>query len=287
MREGEHARPYRFDELGWLQFERLCLELLSTFAGVDRGEWRRSARACSLFVPEGIAPPGDGQTLVAPTLVLVVWIRPMDSSSAPSDRLRDVIEQALSEWSERSPRSLLVLANVGSPEISVPEVELNVLGARELTALVAASWPLRLRVPTVLGIGAAADLVVAAAADQSTADIEAARTLAPVFVPTRTYAAALEVLAEHHFVALTGPPEMGKTAIARTIGLAALTGGWEVHECIRPEELWARFRRERRQVFIADDAFGSTEYRPEAVPRPPTQGPHRPRRTPLPNLARR
>jgi hypothetical protein len=122
-------------------------------------------------------------------------------------------------------------------------------------------------VPTVLGIGAAADLVVAAAADQSTVDVEAAGALAPVFVPTRTYAAALDVLAEHHFVALTGPPEMGKTAIARTIGLAALTGGWEVHECIRPEELWARFRRERRQVFIADDAFGSTEYRPEAAER--------------------
>ena len=120
-------------------------------------------------------------------------------------------------------------------------------------------------VPTVLGIGAAVDLVVDAAVDRSTADIEAARALAPLFVPTRTYAAAIEVLTRHHFVVLAGPPEMGKTAIARMIGLAALTDGWEVHECIRPEQLWARFRRERSQVFIADDAFGSTEYRPEAA----------------------
>jgi hypothetical protein len=60
---------------------------------------------------------------------------------------------------------------------------------------------------------------------------------------------------------------MGKTAIARMIGLAALTNGWEAHECTRPDDLWARFDRGRRQVFIADDAFGSTEYRPEAAER--------------------
>jgi hypothetical protein len=60
---------------------------------------------------------------------------------------------------------------------------------------------------------------------------------------------------------------MGKTAIARMLGLAALTSGWEVHECIRPDELWAAFARDRRQLFVADDAFGSTEYRPEAAER--------------------
>jgi hypothetical protein len=178
-----------------------------------------------------------------------------------------VLEQALADSGQLNPRSLLALTNVAAPEMSLPGVETAVLGSRELTALVAASRPLRLRVPTVLGIGAADDLVVAEVADQSTPDIAAARALAPVFVPTRAYAAAVEVLAQHHFVVLTGPPEMGKTAIARTVGLAALTDGWELHECVRPDELWARFRRERRQVFIADDAFGSTEYRPEAAER--------------------
>ena len=45
---------------------------------------------------------------------------------------------------------------------------------------------------------------------------------------------AVAVLREHHFLVLTGPPEMGKTAIARMLGLALLTEGWEVHECTRP-----------------------------------------------------
>ena len=49
---------------------------------------------------------------------------------------------------------------------------------------------------------------------------------------------------------------MGKTAIARMIGLAKLSDGWEFHECIRPDQLWGRFAARRPQVFVADDAFG-------------------------------
>jgi hypothetical protein len=60
---------------------------------------------------------------------------------------------------------------------------------------------------------------------------------------------------------------MGKTAIARMISLALLHDGWEAHECTRPEEVHARLRPGRPQVFVADDAFGSTEYRPDAAER--------------------
>ena len=60
---------------------------------------------------------------------------------------------------------------------------------------------------------------------------------------------------------------MGKTAIARMLALAQMTAGWEVHECVRPEQLWAAFDPRAAQVFVADDAFGSTEYRPDAAER--------------------
>ena len=50
----------------------------------------------------------------------------------------------------------------------------------------------------------------------------AAATLARVFVPTRAYRAhARDVLERHRFAVLTGPPEMGKTAIARMLGAGA------------------------------------------------------------------
>lgn len=74
-------------------------------------------------------------------------------------------------------------------------------------------------------------------------------------------------MARHGFAVLTGPPEMGKTAAARMLGLVRLCQGWEVHECSDPDQLWRAYRRERRQLFIADDAFGSTEYRADAAER--------------------
>jgi hypothetical protein len=60
---------------------------------------------------------------------------------------------------------------------------------------------------------------------------------------------------------------MGKTAIAQMVALAQLTDGWEAHECNSPEQVWRVFDRDRRQVFVADDAFGSTEFRPDAAER--------------------
>ena len=88
-----------------------------------------------------------------------------------------------------------------------------------------------------------------------------------MFWPTRAYDRAREVLDRHRFVVLTGPPEMGKTAIAEMLALAYLTDGWEAHQCNDPEQVWRVFDRGRRQVFVADDAFGSTEYRPDAAER--------------------
>ena len=49
------------------------------------------------------------------------------------------------------------------------------------------------------------------------------------------------------------------------IALAQLTAGWEAHDCTSPEQLWNAFDGQRPQVFVADDAFGSTEYRPDAA----------------------
>jgi hypothetical protein len=109
--------------------------------------------------------------------------------------------------------------------------------------------------------------VAAEALADSTFDLAAARALAPMFVATAAYRRCCEVVARHGFAVLTGPPEMGKTAAARMLGLVRLCQGWEVHECSDPDALWRAFRHDRRQMFIADDAFGSTEYRADAAER--------------------
>src|SRR5207237_7021836 len=133
----------------------------------------------------------------------------------------------------------------------------EVVGPARLAQLVDERPVVSRRVPSLLGVR---DLPPGG----TTWDSEAARALARVFVPTRAYDSALAVLERHCFAVLSGPPEMGKTAIARMLGLALELEGWEVHECIRPDQVWAAFAGDRAQLFVADDAFGSTEYRPDA-----------------------
>jgi len=98
--------------------------------------------------------------------------------------------------------------------------------------------------------------------ERSRAAIDSAREIVGVFVPTTAYSAAWHILRGHHFVVLEGPPEMGKTAIAWMISLAQVSEGWQAIACDRPEDFFSCYSRVDRQVFVADDAFGRTEYDP-------------------------
>ena len=143
----------------------------------------------------------------------------------------------------------------------------GVLGERELGERIDARPELRRAMPSLLGLRSLEELIEPALDRTSSLDRDAARELATVFVPTRAHRRALEILGEHRFAVLSGPPEMGKTAIARMVALAQQTCGWEAHECTSPEAVFGAFDPRRAQVFIADDAFGSTEYRADAAER--------------------
>jgi hypothetical protein len=182
--------------------------------------------------------------------------------------LKAPFDAARAAWPAAKAESVVILTNACADEIKTDDaIETTLLGASELTTLVRGSPHLRLRVPSVLSVCRLDDLVDADLRQRSTGDFHAAAELARVFVATRAYSETLGALERYHFAFLTGPPEMGKTATARMVGLAKLTAGWEMHECIRPADLWQSYARDRRQVFVADDAFGSTEYRPEAAER--------------------
>jgi hypothetical protein len=235
---------YDLGELGWLQFEQLCTELLAA-EGVERDRWH-----------------GDGddlRTVLLPTgeLVVVGWVR----NSGYRRRIRRQMR------TESARRRVRVLTNDDPSELALDGENVRVDGPAEIAAALDAAPQVRRRVPFVLGVRDLDELIDPDTAARSTLDVAAASELARVFVPTRAYLRTLDVLDRHRFAVVTGPPEMGKTAIARMLGLAALTDGWEVHECTRPDELWQLHARDRRQVFIADDAFGSTEYRPDAAER--------------------
>jgi len=165
--------------------------------------------------------------------VRMAWVRGTDAAARRA-RLAAVAEG----------EHVTVLTNAHEAEATAAGPA-RILGAAWLTDVLDRTPQLRLTHPAVLAGG----------------------DLARVFVPVGAYHAALAVLERHGFAVLVGPPEMGKTAIARMIAQALATDGWETHECLTPEAVWGAWRPEARQVFVADDAFGSTEYRPDAAER--------------------
>ena len=265
---------YALDQLGFLQFEQLVAALFDIAAGIAVDTWSGEADRCRSVLNEApIGRPLIGGPVTAPVLVQCAWIAPGERARLP-ELVRALSAERADDWDRA--RSFVLVTNLEVPGNGVPDVVgvlgssmpgVAVIGGAEISAQTDAHPQLRRAMPSVLGLRELDALIGAEVAERSSLDRGAAQTLARVFVATRAYRRTLEVLDRHRFVVLTGPPEMGKTAIARMVALAQMTAGWEAHDCVRPDDVWRVFNRDRAQVFIADDAFGSTEYRPDAAQR--------------------
>ena len=264
--------PYRLDDLGWLQFDRLCSLVLEADAGLSDVRWRgRSETGRVARVEDDIVLPECGIRLTGPATVAVAWVREEADADHRLSRFIDRLARAPAELEDR----MLVLTNLDGGDALAAirgqkfaeHKRVAVLGAGDLGSILDRDPRMRLAMPSVLGLRDLEPMIDPDVRGRSSFDVERATELARVFWPTRAYGRALAVLGRHRFVVLTGPPEMGKTAIAQMVALAQLTDGWEAHECTDPDQISRVFNRDRRQVFVADDAFGSTEYRPDAAER--------------------
>jgi hypothetical protein len=273
---GSPLSSYRLDELGWLQFDRLCALMLEADAGLGDVAWRGQSDSLRVArVERDVVLPRQATALRGPVTVVGLWVR---DDRAPGLRLVELgrrLTELSSEAGAGFEDSLLVLTNLDGGdaigalgrESFLAAKRLVVLGAGEISQSLDRHPGLRAAMPSVLGLRDLDPLIDREVLARSSLDVGRAQQLARVFWPTRAYERARSVLGRHRFVVLTGPPEMGKTAIAQMLALAQLTCRWEAHECNDPEQVWRVFDSERRQLFVADDAFGSTEYRPDAAER--------------------
>jgi hypothetical protein len=267
---------YDLDQLGWLQFERLCTLVLAD-AGLTRLAWTGRAEAVRAATAEGPIVACGRTIRPAGTVTLaVIWVSDgLDPARRQLDftrRLGRLVEDR--ELGDAD--GVLALTNLDAgPAVRAFQAafrptsppRLDVLGIQEIGRSLDLSPGLRAALPSVLGLRDLARLIDQQTRERSAFDVAAAQALARVFSPTRAFDHARAVLGRHRFVVLTGPPEMGKTAIARMVALGQMTAGWQAHETNTPDQVWSAFDPDRRQVFVADDAFGSTEYRPDAADR--------------------
>jgi len=276
---------YRFDDLGWFQFEQLVQALMKAWLGPGVESWGGSGdigRDC--YCPLPLAYPGvqksDGPFVFQAKFVAganAAGAKPenalIKAVTAEASRILARIESEV--WDQ--PAFYILVTNcpvtqglrdrvTGILKKICPESTITVLGSADLNSLLASHPEIRRSFPQLLGL---ADLslllsqqVNSELLERSAAAMSLATGLEKVFVPTAAFEKARAILVKHHFVVLEGPPEMGKTAIARILGLIKLLDQREVYECKTPTDFFKVYDKGQRQFFIADDAFGRTEYDP-------------------------
>jgi hypothetical protein len=278
---------YRLDDLGWFQFEWLCQSLLKTTLGFGVEAWGGHSDLGRDAYSLGPLPlDGPKSQTAGPFVFQAKFVAEANAAGAkPEGHIRNAASQEASRIRERlergyiqQPSVYVLLTNAplsavlrtelaGMIEAVFPRTRVLTWGADDICSLLDSAPHIRVAFPQLLGLRDLTELlrtvVEKPLLERSTLALEQAAELANVFVPTAAYNSALGKLAAHGFVVLTGPPEMGKTAIARMIGLAKLGEGWECYECTDPKDFLELRRAAQEQVFVADDAFGTTEYRPE------------------------
>lgn len=277
---------YRLDELGAIQFEWLCQALLKKTCGLAVESWGgHSDRGNDAWSSEGITISKPKKRIPGPVTFQVKFVGHANATgSKPLPAIKKAVSAEIGHLRQRNRRlsesvgGYVFLTNAplsaeGRDTIAkllqaaLPNKRIILLGANDICDLLDDAPGIRVSFPQLLGLGDLRSLIESAVdrriLNRSTLAKSRAEELAPVFFPTQAYRDALGKLEQHSFVVLTGPPEMGKTTIARMIGLAKMSENWRCLECNEPGEVLTHIgERDERTLFIADDAFGTTEYKP-------------------------
>ena len=277
---------YKLDDLGAYQFEQLAQSLLKAHAGLAVESWgRRSDHGRDAYTPNALHFPNKDIETAGPFLFQVKFVEGANAAGAkPAAALSDSISKEIasikqrrtaSVWTEPSHFTFLTNSPIeASLRDEIRQKFQSVLsssvvityGGDDLCDLLDQAPDVYRSFPQLLSIRDLDALIRGALTSESvarsTAAIEIARELVPVFAPTTNYEKAWSVLRRHHFAVLEGPPEVGKTAIAWMVGLSQVGVGWEAIYSQGPSDFFNMYDRSRKQIFIADDAFGRTEYDP-------------------------
>lgn len=288
---------YDLDKLGWYEFEYLCQVLLKHKLGLGIEAWGGTKDWGRDAYYEGkLTYPTESQA--GPFLFQCKFINGANASGAKNrkgvlDAVKaecKAITKRLSDGNASSARrkstwacaprvytfmSNAVLSPLLRQEVEecmkavLPDCVFVKQDGNDICAMIDLTRGIARRFPQILSLSDLELLLRECVNNdiltRSEAAIQEAKEISKVFVPTEAYARALGVLQKYHYVVLEGPPEVGKTAIGRMIALSYIPEGWEAIECREPKDFVREHNIDRKQIFVADDLFGRTEYRPERV----------------------
>ena len=280
---------YRLDDLGCDGFEQFVAVVLKARVGLavecwgGRQDWGRDA-----WCPDSLPYPTN-KINPGPHLFQCKFVEEANAAGASPARAiaeavrkecKSIVERKAKRGTWKTPRTFGFLTNARMDaglkesvrkrfEKVLPKTRIILHDGPDLCAMVdkdstiVRSFPQLLSLCDMRGlIRSELDAPLFARSEYSLKMMEEKAT---AFVPTHAYRRAWEILREHHYVILTGPPEAGKTTIGRVISLALAKDGWEFLECVRPEDFEVPRTRGKKRVCIADDFFGRGEFEPGRV----------------------
>jgi len=274
---------YEFDRLGWLNFEWLVQTWLKAEFGFNVESWGGNRDQGRDAYSAGTVTNRSGNSKYSGPVVFQAKF--VEQANAAGSNYRPALLKACAAEAKAvqtrvrqgvwiQPKSYVLLTNcpvtvsdrsdVASILTSEYSGDVTVLGAQDISDAIDLRPEIARSYPQILSYRNLIDLIQQfqgkEVIERSTAALENAKDLLSVFVPTSAYDRAWNILRQKHFVVLSGPPEMGKTAIGWMIAMSQIANGWQVIECLAPDDFFKMYDSKSQQLFIADDAFGRTEY---------------------------
>ena len=111
MSASSSRSPYRLDQLGWLQFDRLCDLVLDAEAGVGDLSWRGQSdtvRVATVRKPIALRHPKI--RLSGPVTVAVLWIRDDGPAALRLSELTERLARLLGALDSSLANDLLILS---------------------------------------------------------------------------------------------------------------------------------------------------------------------------------
>jgi len=275
---------YRLDDLGWHHFEHLVQSLLKAELGLGVESWGgHGDNGRDAYAAGPICFPQRGTLTEGPFVFQVKFVEAANAAGADPGKalIRAVraessrIEQRIAQGSWGDLRHYVLVTNVvlseklrmeirGRLNQVLPEATVHLSGGNDICDLLDSHKVIARSFPELLSLRdldqLLSEVVNREVLARSRVAVEMAGEVAAVFVATNAYHRTLQVLETHRFAVLDGPPEMGKTAIARMISLAQILLGWQAIDCDSSSDFFTAFDENRPQIFVVDDAFGRTEY---------------------------